>query len=124
MKSFRFKSLIRRYTVSFTIEYPVNQSKPTNPADYDDLGKLINSGNQPNVQQSEGAIVSPTDKQIYQSGGRITSSDRLLYSLVYDIPDKSKIRYKGTTYSVESQSDYSDIADFSVYTLKGVDQFD
>lgn len=122
MKYFNFKRLIKKYNTNFIVEY-AKVDKPYNPNDYDVLGKEINPY-VPFVRPEEGAIIPMADKVIYQSGGRLNSSDRQLYSLNHDIPKKSKIKYKGEEYHVEAKVSYEDFADFTLYTLKAVDRND
>ncbi|AOH54484.1 hypothetical protein ABE28_008975 [Peribacillus muralis] len=124
MKSFRFQSLIKKYTVFFTIEYPENQNVSMNPEDYDNLGKYIGPEIPEGPQSSSGALMPPNDRQVYNSGGRITTSDRMLYSLNTNIPEGSLIRYKGKSYQVMPRSNFEDFADFSLYECKAVDTID
>lgn len=120
MKLFNFKQLIDQFTVTFTLEEP----KETDvPVEYDLIGNEISTNNDiPKV--AKGALVPLPHRVIYQSGGRLTEADRQLYSLDPNIPLKSKITYHGMKYQVESKTPYSDYADFTTYTLKGVDAFD
>jgi hypothetical protein len=120
MKFFNFKALIDQFTVTFTIEYPLTSDEPVL---YDDLGKVV--ANEPLTPTfGKGALIPMSQRNIYQSGGRLTEADRQLYSLDHNIPNKSKITYKGLVYHVESKTPYEDYADFSTYTLKAVTAFD
>lgn len=119
MKFFNFKALIDQFTVTFTIEYPLTSDEAV---EYDWLGKEIPT-KQKVPMTGKGALIPMSQKNIYQSGGRLTEADRQLYSLDHNIPNKSKITYKGMIYHVESKTPYEDYADFSTYTLKGVDAF-
>lgn len=120
MKFFNFKPLIEQYTVNFLLEYPQDTDKPKV---YDDLGKLIPAPPSEPIA-AKGALIPLPQRLIYESGGRLTEADRQLYSLDHNIPLKSRITYKGLKYYVESKTPYEDFADFSTYTLKGVDAFD
>jgi len=116
---FNFQRLIRKYSVTFGIVYPSN---PDAKPQYDDLGNKIPA---PVITKNEtGALLPVNERMIYQSGGRLTSSDRLLYSLNHHIPDGAKITYKGYTYRVQEKFDGSDFADFSRYSLKAVEHVD
>lgn len=78
------------------------------------------------IKPMRGAIIPMSDGKIYQSGGTLTKSDRNLYT-IEPIPNplnNQKVRYKGKTYSVEEETDYSDYADAYVYVLKRVESFD
>lgn len=103
------------------MKYP-NEDDP--PLGYDDLGKEIRPIGPQRPTSGRGALIPLSQRVIYQSGGRLTESDRQLYSLDHNIPKKTKIMYKGETYHVESKLPLEDYADFSVYMLKGVDAFD
>ncbi len=125
---FEFKDLIDKYSVKFTIEYPSappSEVSGNDLEDYDLLGNAIeNNGGTPGVIIEEGALIPLPARVIYQSGGRLTEADRMLYSTNHNIPNKSKILYKGLTYHVESKTPYEDYADFSQYTCKAVTAFD
>lgn len=120
MKSFEFKDLIEQFTVTFTLERFI---EPNEPVEYDNRGNVINPLDDL-PKMARGALIPMPQKAVYQSGGRLTEADRLLYSLDHTIPLKSRITYKGMKYHVESKTPYEDFADFSTYTLKGVDSFD
>lgn len=121
MRLFEFKSLIEEYTVSFMIEHPVVVDPKT--VERDNLGNPLKAP--PNVPvEAKGALIPFPQRAIYQSGGRLTESDRTLYSLDQNIPIKSKILHDGLTYHVESKTPYDPYADFAVYTCKAVSAFD
>lgn len=120
MKFFNFKPLIEQYTVNFLLEYPQDTGKPK---EYDDLGKPIAAPPSEPIA-AKGALIPLPQRLIYESGGRLAEADRQLYSLDHNIPLKSRITYNGLKYYVESKTPYEDFADFSTYTLKGVDAFD
>lgn len=121
MRLFEFEDLIKEYTVPFMIQYPVIVDPKT--VERDNLGKEIKPEPLPPVP-AEGALIPFAQRVIYQSGGRLTESDRTLYSLDHDIPKKAKIFHDGLTYHVESKTPYKPYADFAVYTLKAVSAFD
>lgn len=116
----QFKRLIEKHSVSFMIEYASQTTGEPTAADYDDLGKYIGNVQYESPAQEQGALIPLPQRVIYQSGGRLTEADRMLYSLNHDIPPKSKIAYEGFTYHVESKTPYKEFADFSQYTLKAV----
>lgn len=119
LSKFEFVDMIKEYSVTFQMEYP---GTTTEPKQYDDLGKVINKGDDVPTT-GEGALIPLSHRQIYNSGGRYTEGDRQLYTTDHNIPPKTKIFYKGMTYSVESKVPWEDYADFSQYMLKGVDIF-
>lgn len=116
MKLFEFKRLIERFTVPFTLERPMVSDEVR---EWDNKGKEI-----PKAlvipEAALGALIPLQQRVIYQSGGALTEADRQLYSLDHTIPLKSRITYKGITYSVETKTPHEDFADFSFYTLKAV----
>ena len=78
------------------------------------------------VTTMNGAIIPLSQSKIYQSGGTLKQTDRQLYTTtpITSPLDNCKIRYKGKTYSVEEETDYSDYADAYFYILKWVSGFD
>lgn len=78
------------------------------------------------VNNISGAVIPLKDEKIYQSGGTLTKSDRQLYTKEPISNDLNgvKVRYKGKTYKVEEDTDYSDYGKIYVYVLKRVDSFD
>ncbi|MGA4517205.1 hypothetical protein ACPA0F_07945 [Solibacillus silvestris] len=119
MTLYNFKRLIQRYSTAFTVQ------SSTDCFYDDDTGEYVPGTTENKVLQ--GAIIPAnsilmSDKSSYQSGGRLTESDRLLFSLV-PLELKTKIQHKGKTYHVEEEDDYSDFADFYHYTLKAVSAF-
>lgn len=73
-----------------------------------------------------GAIIPLKERKIYQSGGSLTTKDRQLYcqGSINNALKGAKVIYKGDTYSIEADTDYSDYADVSVYLLKWVSSLD
>lgn len=113
---YRFKRLIDKYSVSFLLEIEGTGA-------FDDLGEW-QEGESAKTSQT-GALVPLTQRQIYQSGGRLTDADRtLIISKSVVIPPKSKVHYKGKTYHVEAMIPFEDYGDFNSYTLKHVSAFD
>lgn len=124
-KIYSFTRLIKKYTIPFSLQLFDDN---VNGVEYDDLGKKVIPT--PTVPfDAEGALIPPTHRQIYESGGRLTSSDRLLYihtnqiSGLEELPPKTRLFNKGKTYFVESRSDYEDFGDFQSYVLRSVNSF-
>ncbi|MGG0666965.1 hypothetical protein ABE073_00290 [Lederbergia citrisecunda] len=113
-KFYRFKRLIEKYSVAFTVQ------KSTDGYYDEDTGDYI-EGKEDSVPM-KGAISPAKSEQIYNSGGRLTAEDCYLY-ILEPLEYKTLILYKGKTYSVEAAEDYSDYTDFYHYTLKAVSNF-
>lgn len=126
-KIYSFTRLITKYNVDFTIQL---FDDDTNTHVYNDLGEKASPVDYPK-EHCHGALIPPSDKEIYQSGGRIRTSDRILYLAeskhpvnVPVLPPKTKVFHKGKTYYVEGDGDFLDFGDFYRYVLKGVSVFD
>lgn len=114
MSLYRFKRLIEKYSNTFTVQ-------KVSEGFYDDeTGEYVPGTTEDLVL--EGMIAPMKASQIYNSGGRLTEADRVLYVLE-PMEYKTEIQYKGMTYSVETAEDYSDFADFHYYILKAVSAF-
>lgn len=125
MKSFNslfldFGDLIEDFSFEFEMLLPA-KDEPTQKRD--DLGKPIKT-TAPATVIGRGALIPLPQRTIYESGGRLTESDRQLYSLDHNIPPKTKIFHEGVTYHVEGKTPYTPYSDFSLYILKGVNAFD
>jgi hypothetical protein len=116
MKLFEFKRLIERFTVPFILERPMVSDEER---EWDNKGKEIPKA-LIEPENAKGALIPLQERTIYKSGGALTEADRQLYSLDHTIPKKSRITYKGVTYSVENKTPHEDYADFSLYPLKAV----
>ncbi|ATN94270.1 hypothetical protein [Lysinibacillus phage vB_LspM-01] len=125
-KLYNFSSLIDKYSVPIRYELPIEGSRTDN-TEYDDLGNLINPP-APITGTGMASVTRPSDKEIYQSGGRITVANRILRvkdsSGIPYLPPKTKIFKDGQTYFVEGNVLHSDYADFKRYNLTEVDVFD
>lgn len=121
MKLFNFHRLIKKYTVLFTLQRKNDADK----IGYDeDLGEYeMETPNYYPIESAEGALIPLQQYVIYNSGGRLTAADRMLYTFDSSIPMKSLIRYRELTYSVEEKTAHDQYADFTQYTLKAVDAF-
>lgn len=106
MKIYNFSRLVEKY--SNDIELKSEEAGSYNG------GRYVRG--QVTTQTVRGAIIPYTTEKIYQSGGYIKSTDLQLYTL-YKIDLASRVSYKGRTYKVEEDSDYSDYSDVYVYRL-------
>ncbi|MCM3598707.1 hypothetical protein M4D55_23390 [Metabacillus idriensis] len=120
---FEFKDLIDKYSVTFQIKYP-SAAGGKETGDYDLLGNKIKVAGPTSLSIETGALIPLPARTIYQSGGRLTEADRMLYSTNHNIPIKSRILYEDLAYHVESKTPFEDFADFSQYTCKAVSSFD
>lgn len=112
---YRFKRLIEKYSVPFTLEVETTGSR-------NEIGEWVDGV--PLITTQRGAIIPLTKSEIYQAGGRLTSADRtLIIDKKVIIPLKSKVLYSGMTYHVEAMIPYGDYGDFNTYTLKSVSAF-
>lgn len=127
---YNFKRLIRKYTVSFFVQLPAND-KQFKDDEVDDLGNPINP--EYTAQKPfKGAIIPFNSREVYQSGGRITESDRQLYIDLGNseemreklhLPPKTKVFHQSRVYFVEGEGNYLDFSHFVIYTLKEVSSF-
>lgn len=123
-KIYSFTRLIDKYTIPFSVETFIDHG---NKDLYDDLGNKISSD--VSVKEiAKGALIPPSNSEIYESGGRITRSDRMLYMKLDGYPDgitlfapKTRVVQRGFTYFVEGDANFEDFGDFHRYVLKGVD---
>lgn len=114
MNLYYFKRLIEKYSNTFTVQ------KVSDGYYDDETGEYVPGTSQP--LELRGMIAPMKANQIYNSGGRLTEADRVLY-VFEPMEAKTKIQYKGMTYSVEAAEDFSDFADFHYYLLKAVSAF-
>lgn len=114
MKLYNFKRLVRKYSVTF--ELTTKES-----GDYID-GRYV-EGETTTVSKT-GAIVPMSQRKIYQSGGTLSTTDRQLYMLerIEEPLKNAVVTYKGKTYKIEEDTDYTDYSDVSVYVLRWVGQ--
>lgn len=112
---YSFRRLINKYSVPFLLELE------TNAGSYE-YGDWTPERTPP--VEHRGAIVPMPQRAVYESGGRLTDADRVLYvdqSLA--IPPKSRVHYRGQTYHVEQYTPYEEYGDFNRYTLKHISAF-
>lgn len=113
MKLYNFERLVKKYSVPFKLVV-------YGEGEYVD-GKFVKG--EPSELAATGAIVPMSTRKIYQSGGTLDTTDRELYMLT-PIPTPLKHTqavYKGRTYSIEEEKDYTDYSDVSVYILRWVE---
>lgn len=129
-KIYLFSRLIKKYNVIFEVKLNLRADEDLNPDEYDDLGNPIVPKPIPAVRMN-GAIIPPNSREIYESGGAITTSDRILYVREGQhpfghsyLPPKTQVKHKGKMYYVEGDADFMDFADFYRYQLKGVSVFE
>lgn len=127
---YNFKRLIKKYTVSFFVQLPANDKQFGND-EVDDLGNPI-TPEYAAQKPFKGAIIPFNSREVYQSGGRITESDRQLYidagsneniqGELY-LPPKTRVIHQNRVYFVEGEGNYLDFSHFILYTLKEVGPF-
>ena len=114
-KLYNFKRLIDKYSQTFTLI--------TEDTEGSYVGGKYVKGRESSAAMT-GAIVPVSDSKVYQSGGTLTSKDRQLFmkSPITNPLPKSKVQYKGNTYSIEQGTVFEDYADAHVYVLKWVEK--
>ncbi|MFT8928526.1 MAG: hypothetical protein ABF969_04235 [Sporolactobacillus sp.] len=117
MPMFDFSDMLAEYSL------PLTMLQPEMPGHHDENGEWV-PGSDPVEVPITGALIPFSQNEIYQSGGRLTQSDRQLLIDRADIPMKTMIVHDGQKYSVEGKTPYSDYADFDQYELKWVSAFD
>ena len=112
MKLYNFKRLVRKYSVTFEL---ITHEAGT----YKD-GRYVETESV--TASKTGAIVPLSQRKIYQSGGTLSTTDRQLYMLerITEPLNNATVKYKGKTYKIEEDTDYTDYSDVSVYVLKWV----
>lgn len=112
MKLYNFNRLINKYSCDFTL---VTRERGS----YD--GGIYTAGAETETAM-RGAIVPLSERKVYQSGGHYTSEDRDLYmrSPITEPLEDCRVKYKGKTFSVEEEQDFSEYADVWEYVLRRV----
>lgn len=111
----KFKRLIDSHSTNFELVTFTD-------GNHDDEGEWVNGTEE--VIEVTGAIISVKNSVVFNSGGKITHSDRKLY-VTFEIPDGAKVRYKNKEYAVTSDRELiGEYADFNSYILKYVSAFD
>lgn len=114
---FHFTRLIQKYGSSLTVEIKKESY-------IDDLGDYVHG--EPIIQEIFGAVLSVSERRIYQSDGAITTKDRQLFltkPLESDLFG-AKALYKGNHYSIEEDTENGDFTGVYPYLLKFVSAFD
>ena len=112
MKLYNFIRLINKYSCDFTL---VTRER----GEYE--GGIYAAGAEAQASM-RGAIVPMSERKVYQSGGHYTSEDRNLYmhSPITAPLEDCRVEYKGKTYSIEEEQDFSEYADVWEYVLRRV----
>lgn len=108
-KFFAFERLVEKYErpILYTIETEGHRDPNT--------GRWV-----PGIPDTSTRMIAvlPVDSQtIYQSGGRITSSERMLYTR-YPLDVRGHIEYENARWTVERFGDYTEYADFYRYVAR------
>lgn len=112
---YKFSRLIRKYSVDCEIR--------TNGAGHWEAGEWIED--MPSVAPYRCAIVPMSERRINNSGGDYKAGDcEIIVLKPLSLETDTYILYKGKSYKVEQNSDYSDYADFYNYVGKRVSSFD
>lgn len=111
---YNFKRLVRKYSNSFTLRRYGEGTFVDGRYQEGDLLEMTMTG----------AIVPFTTRKIYGSGGYLTTADRQLFMIerIEGSLKGAEVLYKGKTYSIEEDADYTDFSDVSVYVLKWVEK--
>ncbi len=105
---YTFERLIKKYSVN------VPYTRMTEGQRDPETGEWVEGSSQ---TETLSVAIFPVDKNtIYESGGRITSADRLVYSLrALDV--RGIFFHEGANWRIESMGDYTTFADFHRYRL-------
>lgn len=115
MKLYSFARLIKKYYTDIEVQISI-------PGYWDDeTGEYVEGKDKPVTKQA--AVIPMSSKQIYDSGGAYTTADRNIF-ILEPLTPKTKVTYKGLTYSVEQSTDFTEYGDFFMYVLKAVSTFD
>ena len=115
VKHYHMSRLIRRYEVPM-------QLITEEPGGYDPESGIYRKS-KPVLSDFRGAVMPVPERVVYESGGRYTREDRVIYS-TWGLPIKSKIVYRNAIYSVEDAADYTEYSDFFQYVVRRVSAFD
>lgn len=116
MNRYNFNDLVKRHSVSF---------KAVSKSEGEYIGGRYQEGTE-TVTEHTGAIIPLSERKIHNTGGSYTAKDRNLYMTepLTGALKEMQIRYKGNTYSIEEEKDFSDYSDVYVYLLRWVSSFD
>lgn len=115
---YKFQRLLNKYRVKGATTTTLS----TVPGYYDTGGDWVPPQHIEKDVELNCAIVPMSTRQINDSGGRYSASDRQLYTQT-KLQPKQHIKYKNVTYSVEEETDYTEYSDFFVYVIKAVSPF-
>lgn len=103
---YNFAGLIQKYEVS--VPYTIEAAGYRDPA----TGRWVDG-----IQSTTDRLMAvlPADKQaVYESGGRITSANRIIYSRsALDV--RGSIFFEGARWTIETYGDYTTYGDFFRY---------
>lgn len=115
MRLYNFARLIKKYAVECELV--------TYAEGYWKAGKRIEG--EKTTATVKGAVVPISEKRIQNSGGSYKQGDcEFITTQPITITSKSYLVHKGKTYKLEDSTDYSNYADFNVYTARGASAFD
>lgn len=116
-KYFNFDNLIKKYSTTFTAIFHTDGY-------YNNLGDWVDG--EEIRQTMQGAIISHRTSKIFQSGGTITTQDRVLYTLtpLTDALKRSRIIHNKKEYRIGDELENSEFTGCYSYTLKYVSTFD
>lgn len=115
-----FERLINKYGVTNAVIFAQMETE----GHYDDdTGKWVKPQTETSETPLTCVIVPMSTKMVTDSGGRYTTNDRQLYTRTR-LQEKQTVKYRGVSYTVEEETDYTEYADFFVYVIKAVSTFD
>ena len=104
---FDFVSLIERYEVG--VPYTVEAAGYRDPA----TGRWVEGIPSTTIERM---AVLPADKQaVYESGGRITSANRIIYRRGTPLDARGSIQFEGASWTIEVYGDYTTYSNFYRY---------
>lgn len=107
---FEFADLIAEYSLPFKLI-----SKGEGYHDQDNGGRWVEG--EGSKTDEEGILVPLPSKLVMDSGGTLTTKDRLLI-ITKAIPLKAECDFQNASYTVFEETDWNDYADFYKYVLK------
>lgn len=104
---FDFSSLIEKYEVG--VPYTVETAGYRDPA----TGRWVDGVK---TTKTERMAVLPADKQaVYESGGLITSANRIIYRRGTPLDVRGTIQFEGARWTIEVYGDYTTYSNFHRY---------
>lgn len=114
-KFYRFANLVKKYSVPFQLQYEQSGFFNTDTGIWT-AGEKVN-------EIRYGALVPYDSNKSYLGGGFTEEHEMRLFSLS-SVPINAIVTYKGRSYKVEGETDYTEYADFYEYKLRWVKSFD